>query len=125
MPWKRPASTGRLRNLPQDRPFTHIPGPKLASEAIAFLDQHSHKVLDRGGHPFSQWLEMRDTIQGLDIWFRVQQSGYSNGSSAVKVRHHGELVLFAVGDGFYAPSSMVVSVFRPGRWIDILQKTPR
>ncbi len=84
----------------------------------------SGKVLNKGGNPFSSWLEMTKTVEGLTIHFRVQNSPHSNGSAWIKVTEANKTLLEASGNFTVAAYNMKATTYTPGDWEKKIPVTP-
>ncbi|MDO8571742.1 MAG: hypothetical protein Q7R79_03610 [bacterium] len=88
---------------------------ELIMNMIITVDR-SGEVLGKGGNPFSSWLEMTKTIEGLTIHFRVQNSPHSNGSAWIKVTETDKTLLEASGNFTVACYNMKATTYTPGDW---------
>ncbi len=86
---------------------------EIAWKIMKFVDKNTNsEILDRGGHPFSQWLAMKYTKGNLYIWFRYQNSPYSNGSQEVVVKFKGKMV--------FKNKDRITSIYKPGDWEELI-----
>lgn len=83
----------------------------LCWKIIRFVDGKG-KIINRGGNPFSSYLEMNYKKGRLELYFRVQCSPYSNGSSTVIVKHNKKTVLKATGNFMSSVFNMTSTIYK-------------
>ncbi len=88
----------------------------LALKCMQFVDKNpDSKIIDRGSHPFSRWLQMQYQSENFSIQFRRQESGYSNGSQWVKVKV-GRKTVFELNGPVMGIEGQKVKKYIPGDW---------